>query len=153
MSLGNRRTPERQNPLLSGLVIEQRPAVTNVLTTGGGAETLTTAELLSGLLTPDTQDAQTWNTPTAAQINAAIPGVKVGDSFDVDIINYGDSTLTIGLGTGVTKVTIAGVSAVLTLATLVSKRLRFVCTGVKLAGDASDAWVVYGFGSVAAAVA
>jgi len=124
------------------------PAITT------GTTTMTTAQLLGGLLTVNCTDAGTFTTPTAALINAAIPGVAVGCSFQVDIVNYGDDALTIGLGTGVTKVTIAGVSAVLTLATLVSKRFRFVCTGVATEAvvDSADAWVVYAFGSTAAAV-
>jgi hypothetical protein len=58
--------------------------------------------------------------------------------------------LTIGLGTGITKKTVAGVAAVLTLVTLASKRLVFVCTSV---AAGAEAWNVYAFGSTAAAVA
>lgn len=126
-----------------------------VVTTATTPVTGTVAQLLGGLLAVDCQDAGTWTTPTAALINAAIPGARVGLSFEVDVINYGDTTLTIGLGTGVTKVTIATVAAVLTIVTLASKRLRFVCTGVVNGSDptSTDAWVVYAFGSTAAAVA
>lgn len=152
-ALGTRRTPERGNPLVSGLLIEERPATDLTLTTAGGVQTMTAAQLLSGLLIVNCDDAQTLNFPTAAVINAAIPGVKVGNSFDLDVVNYGDTTLTIAVNTGVTKRTVATVSAVLTLATLVSKRFRLVCTGVLANGDAADAWVVYAFGSTAAAVA
>lgn len=125
-------------------------AVTKVLTTGGGVVTGTIAELFSGLLTFDCDDAQTYTTPTAALIVAGINGCVVGTSFDVDVINYGDTTLTIGLGTGVTKVTIHTVAAVLTLATLTAKRLKFVVTNVT---PGSEAVVLYAFGSTAAAVA
>jgi hypothetical protein len=120
------------------------------LTTAGGVRTLTAAELLSGLLTVDCQDAQTATTPTAALIVAAIQGCMVGCAFDVDVVNYGDTTLTIGLGTGVTKATIATVAAVLTLATLTSKRLKFVVTNNTVGSEAVS---VYAFGSTAAAVA
>lgn len=123
---------------------------TKTLTTAGGVVTLTTAELLNGLLRVDCQDAQTLTLPTAALIVAAINGCQVGVSFDVDVINYGDTTLTVGLGTGVTKVTVAGVAAVMTLATLVSKRFKFVVTNVT---SGSEAVEVYAFGSTAAAVA
>ena len=155
MSLGTRRTPERNSPLLSGVKVSKKTAVTNALTTGGGAETMTVGEVLSGLLVPDTQDAQTWNLPTAAALNAAIPGVEVGSSIDLDVINYGDTTLTIGLGTGITRTTIASVAAVMTIATLCSKRFTLICTGVKNPSDpsTSDAWVVWAHGSIAAAVA
>ena len=111
------------------------------------------AQALQGIIPVDCQDAGTFTLPSAAVLNAAIPGVEVGTSFDLDIINYGDSTLTIGLGTGVTKTTIAGVAAVMTLATLVSKRFTLICTGVLANGDAADAWVVWAYGSTAAAVA
>lgn len=126
-----------------------------VVTTGTTPVTMTVAQLLGGLLAVDCQDAGTLTTPTAALISAAIPGPSVGCSFEVDVINYGDTTLTIGLGTGVTKVTIATVAAVMTIVTLASKRFRFVCTAVAKGDDpaSADAWVVYAFGSTAAAVA
>lgn len=120
------------------------------LTTGGGVVTLTAAQLLSGLLTCDCQDAQTMTTPTAALIVAAIQGCMVGCSFDLDVVNYGDTTLTVALGTGVTKATIATVSAVLTLATLTAKRFKFVVTNNTVGSEAVS---VYAFGSTAAAVA
>lgn len=129
------------------------PTVTQTLitlTTAGGIRTLTAAELLAGLLTVNCDDAQTMTTPTAALIVAAINGCQVGQSFDVDVINYGDTTMTLGLGTGVTKKTIATVSAVLTLVTLASKRFKFVVTNVT---PGSEAVEVYAFGSLAAAVA
>lgn len=120
------------------------------LSTAGGVRTLTVAELLTGFLTVDCQDAQTMTTPTAALIVAAINGCQVGTSFDVDVVNYGDTTLTVGLGTGVTKTTIATVAAVLTLVTLASKRLRFVVTNITAGSEAVTLWA---FGSIAAAVA
>jgi hypothetical protein len=129
------------------------PTVTQTLitlTTAGGVIAGTAAQFLAGLLTVDCQDAQTLTTPTAAAIVAAINGCQVGQSFDVDVVNYGDTTLTIGLGTGVTKTTIAGVAAVMTLATLVSKRFKFIVTNVT---PGSEAVVVWAFGSTAAAVA
>lgn len=153
MSLDNRRTPERQNPFFSQVVIQKGVTVSKVLTTGGGVVTGTAAELLAGLLVFDTQNAQTYNLPTAALLNAAIPGVEVGSFFEFEIINYGASTFTLGLGTGVTKTTIAGVAGVMTIVTLAKKRFRLECTGVLSAGSSSDAWVVWAYGSVAAAVA
>lgn len=124
--------------------------VTQVLTTGGGVVSGTTAQILGGILRASTTNAQTYNTPTAAAIVAAINGCQVGVSFDLDIINYGASTLTIGLGAGVTTPTVAAVACVLTLATLVSKRFKFVVTNVT---PGSEAVEVYAFGSIAAAVA
>ena len=143
-------TPSVQFGRFSTLAYPTVTPVTKTLTTAGGVITLTTAELLGGLLRVDTNDAQTLTTPTAALIVAAIQGCMVGASFDVDVINYGDTTLTIGLGTGVTKLTIAGVAVVMTLATLTAKRLKFVVTNNTVGSEAIE---VYAFGSTAAAVA
>lgn len=121
-----------------------------VASTGTGVVQLTTAQILQGLLPVDCQDAQSITTPTAAAIVAAINGCQVGTAFYLDIINYGDSTLTLALGSGVTKVTIATVSCVLTMATLVAKRFVFIVTNVT---PGSEAVQVYAFGSTAAAVA
>lgn len=153
MSLETRRAPERNNPFFSSIVIQKGATVSKVLTTGGGVVTGTPAEILAGLLVFDTQNAQTYNLPTAAILNAAIPGVEVGNFFEFEVINYGAATFTLGLGTGVTKTTIAGVSAVLTIVTLAKKRFRMECTGVLSAGSTADAWVVWAYGSTAAAVA
>jgi|KBSMisStaDraftv2_1062788.scaffolds.fasta_scaffold156335_2 hypothetical protein len=111
---------------------------------------MTTAQLLQGLLPVDCQDAGSITTPTAAAIVAAIPGCQVGTAFDLDVVNYGDTTLTLALGTGVTKTTIATVSAVLTMVTLVSKKFRFVVTNTTAGSEAVTVWA---FGSLAAAVA
>lgn len=154
MALGTRRTPETDNPFLSSVVYEHRPGTAGVVS-GVATTDMPMASLLAGFLPLDVQDAHTWTLPTAAAINAAIPGVHVGSSFDLEIINYGDSTLTLAVNTGVTTPTIAGVAAVMTVVTLASKRFRLCCTGVANPGDpsTSDSWTIYGFGSTAAAVA
>lgn len=149
MSLGTRRTPERGNPFLSGPLIQKGVTVSNVLTTGGGVETMTVAELLKGLLVADCQDAQTWTLPTAALLNAGLPGVEVGSVLEFSVVNYGDATLTIGLGTGITVTTIATVAAIATVGTLTAKRFRLECTGVAkphVPGSA-DAWVLWTIGA------
>lgn len=149
MALGTRRTPERNSPLFSGLVIGKGVTVSNTLTTAGGVETMTTDELLTGLLTTDCQDAQTWTLPTAALLNAAIPGVETGSFFEFSIVNYGDSTLTIGLGTGITQTTIDSEVGVLTIATHVGARFRLECTGVAKASvpGSTDTWKLWTIGS------
>lgn len=153
MPLGASLGPARNNPHFSSITYPKMTITDKVLSTAGGVQTMTVAEALAGLLRVDCQDAQTYNFPTAAALNAAIPGVQKGTSFDLDVINYGDTTITFAVNTGVTKTTVATVSTVLTLVTLASKRFRFICTGVLAGGDAADAWVVHGFGSTAAAVA
>ena len=142
--------PTTGYPKFASLVYPTITPTLITLTTAGGVRTLTVAELLAGFLTVDCQDAQTATTPTAALIVAAINGCQIGQAFYVDVVNYGDTTLTIGLGVGVTKTTIATVAAVLTLATLVSKRLLFVVTNVTPGSEAVTLWA---FGSTAAAVA
>ena len=121
-----------------------------VVTSATTPVTLTTAQILQGILPVDCQDAGSITTPTAAAIVAAINGCQVGTSFDLDVVNYGDTTLTMALGTGVTKTTIASVAAVLTMVTLVSKRFRFNVTNVT---PGSEAITIWAFGSTAAAVA
>jgi hypothetical protein len=143
-------SPNVGDPRSSGCFFPTINLATIVLTTGGGARTLTVAEVLNNLLRIDCQDAQTATTPTAALLVAAINGCVVGTAFYVDVINYGDTTLTIGLGTGVTKLTVTGLAGVLTIATACSKRLLFVCTN-NLVG--SEAFELSAFGSTAAAVA
>lgn len=155
MALGTSRTPERQFPLLSGVIIPTKGVTQATVTSGTTPVTMTAAQALQGLLPVDCQDTGTLTLPTAALLNAAIPGAAAGTSFDLDVINYGDTTLTIGLGTGVTKTTIATVAAVMTIATLCSKRFTLVCTSVANANvqGSTDAWTVWAHGSIAAAVA
>lgn len=155
MALGTRRTPERDNPFVTGQIIESNPITNKVLSGAGGTTAMTVAELLQKTQILDCQDAHTWTLPTAAAINAAIPGVAVGAVIELEVINYGDATCTLAVNTGVTTPTVAGVAAVLTVVTLASKRFKLVCTGKANPSDpsTSDSWVLYGFGSTAAAVA
>jgi hypothetical protein len=146
----NTFAPTTNYARLSSVAYPTKTATTVVVTTALTPLTLTVAQVLQGLLPVDCQDAATITTPTAALLCAAIEGCQVGTSFDLDVINYGDTTLTIGLGTGVTKRTIASVAAVLTMITLVSKRLTFICTN---ATPGSEAWELWAFGSTAAPVA
>jgi hypothetical protein len=144
----------RNFPYFSGLVHPKVTPLNTQLTTGGGVVTLTAAQLLGGLLTIDCDDAQTLTLPTATLINAALSGVEVGTAIDFDVINFGDTTLTIAVGTGITAKAISGVSAVLTIVANASKRFRLVCTGVQDDnGNGSHTYDLYGFGSVAAATA
>jgi hypothetical protein len=123
--------------------------VTKVLTTAGGVVTLTVPDLLGGLIRVDCQDAQTLTTPTAAAICAGIQGCQIGCSFETDVINYGDSLLTVALGAGVTKPTIAGVSSILTLATLTGKRFKFVVTNNTVGSEAIETYATAGAVSLA----
>jgi hypothetical protein len=103
------------------------------LTVGSSGLTLTADQLLGGLLPINCTDAGALTLPTAAQIIAALPpGYGVGTAFDVDIINYGDSTATITVGTGITNVVIDSEDAVLALATHEAIRLTLVVTGIEV---------------------
>jgi hypothetical protein len=144
-------TPARGLPFFSTQVFPKVGSIASkVASTGTGVVQLTPTDVLNGLLLVDCQNAQTMTLPTAAALNGALPGVGIGTSCDLDVINHGAATLTIGLGTGITKPAVAGVSAVLTLATVTSKHYRFVCTGV---GSGADAWVVYCVGAGTGVVA
>jgi len=142
--------PTIQDARFSTVAFPTNTPTPQVVTTATTPVTGTAAQFLQGLLPVDCQDAGTITTPTAALLVAAINGCVVGTAFDLDVVNYGDTTLTIGLGTGVTKTTIAGVAAVMTLATLVSKRFKFICTNNT---PGSEAFTVWAFGSTAAAAA
>jgi hypothetical protein len=134
-------------------VVKKTPAAIT-LTTGGGVRTLTAAEVLGGLLIINCDDAQTATLPTAALLNAAIPGAAVDVCFDVDIINVGDTTLTIAVGTGGTLTVGNSKATVATVVALASKRITIRITGViQQPGSTADSYTVIGHGSIAAAVA
>jgi hypothetical protein len=137
MSLNARRGPERTSPLLSGVVMEKVPvAPTQVLSTTGGAVTMTADQALGGLLILDCQDAQTITLPTAQKIVQAIPGCEKGTSFQLDIVNKGDSEATVALGSGIT---LASSSGTLTIPASSVRRLRFWVTTIVPYGDLGDA--------------
>lgn len=129
------------------------------LSTGGGVRTSTAAELIGGLMVLNVADAQTMNLPTAALLNAALPGATSGanglgaTTFRCLIINVGDSTLTVAVGTGGSLVVGNSKSTVVTCAALASLELIIRVTGVLKAGDTSDSYTVYSPGSIAASVA
>lgn len=123
------------------------------LTTAGGARTATIAELLGGILVLNVDDAQSLNLPTAALVNAGVPAAAIGATVEFLIINTGDSTLTVAVGTGGSLVVGNSKSTVATVASNASKRFLLRITGVLQAGDSSDSYTVYSDGSTAASVA
>lgn len=143
-------TPATNYARFSSVTFPTMGTTQMTVTTGTTPVQMTTAQILQGLLPVDCQDAGSITTPTAAAIVAAINGCMAGCTFDLDVVNYGDTTLTLALGTGVTKTTIGGVSAVLTMVTLVSKKFRFNVTNATPGAEAVTVWA---FGSTAAAVA
>lgn len=123
------------------------------LTTAGGARTATIAELLGGILVLNVDDAQTLTLPTAALVNAGVPAAAAGATVEFLVINTGDATLTVAVGTGGSLVVGNSKSTVATVASDASKRFLLRITGVLENGDASDGYTVYSDGSTAASVA
>ena len=127
-----------KDPRFGSLVF---PKTVPATLTTAGALTLTTAQILGGLILRDPAGAgRTDTTPTAAQLAAAIPGVMVGTSFEFHIRNNagGAFTITVGAGAGVT------ISGTATIAQSNSKTFRAVFTNVT-AG--SEALTLYSIGS------
>ena len=152
-SLGNRTTPQRRSRLFSAPAVYKGAPADLVVTSGTTPLTLTAAQLLTGFIQIDTQDAATLTLPTATLILAAVPGMAVDDVLDFTIVNDGDSTLTVAVGTGITnKVLAASVDAVLTIATCASRTFKLVCTAVaNPSGQSqSDTFDLYGISQSAA---
>ena len=80
--------------------------------------TLTTAQLLGGIVTSTTAAAVTATVPTGTQLDAAA-GLLVDEAFDVTFIATGANALTLTAATGIT---IVGAAAV---ATATSGTFRF----------------------------
>ena len=128
-------SPLSASPRLGMIAIPNQTPATVTLTTAGGVGTLTAAQLLTGFVIVDCQDAQSLTFPSAALLCAAIPGVSGtaqftgGVGFDVDIYNSGDTTLTMVIGAGGTLVGTA------TLLTVTAKRFKFVITDATVGSE------------------
>lgn len=153
LPFGSGFSPLLGEPRMGLVPIPNRVVTTDTLTTAGGARTATAAELLGGILALNVDDAQTLTLPTGALLNAAIPGVVAGASFEFLVINTGDATLTVAVGTGGSLVVGNSKSTVATVASNASKRFLVLITSVLKAGASSDGYTVYSDGSVAASVA
>lgn len=159
LPFGSGFSPRQGEPNMGdGPVIKTR-VTTATLTTGGGVRTATIAELLGGILVLNVDDAQTLTLPTAALLNAGLAGATSGanglgaSTFSFRVINVGDATLTVAVGTGGSALVGNSKSTVLTVAALASKDFTIRVTGVLKAGDSSDGYTVYSGGSIAASVA
>jgi len=100
-----------------------------------GNATVTTAELLSGLLSY-TGAGHTLTLPTAALLDAAVPAAKVGSFIEFGV-NATTGTATLAGGTGIT--TNATGAGSLAVAAAASARYRLVKTG-------TAAWNLYRVG-------
>lgn len=133
-------SPLSASPRLGLVPIPNMTVTSMTLTTGGGAGTLTAANLLGGFIIVNCDDAQSLAFPSASDLIAAIPGVSgtaqftgtVG--FDLDIYNSGDTTLTMTAGTGCTIVGTA------TLLTVTAKRFKIIITDANPAAPTYSAY-------------
>lgn len=155
LPVGSGLTPLKGGIPANGLSFEQAAPHAETLTTAGGVQTLTAAELKSGLLLINTDDAQTLTLPTATLFNAGINGAALGERLEFDVINIGDATLTVAVGTGGSLVVGNSKSTVATIVANASKKFVLRVTGVASPADpsSSDSYVLYGLGSVGAATA
>lgn len=159
LPFGTGFSPRQGEPNMGQVPIVKTIVTAATMTTGGGVRTATIAELLGGILVLTVNDAQTLTLPTAALLNAGIAGATSGanglgaTTFRFLIINTGDSTLTVAMGTGGSALVGNSKSTVLTCAALASVEFLVRVTGVLQAGDASDSYTVYSPGSTAASVA
>lgn len=98
----------------------------------GTTATLTTQNLVNGLITSTQTAGVTLTLPTAALMNADFAGAKVNSAFDFTVINLGSSSgaVTMAPGTGFTIVGATGVP----IATSARFRAR---------KSADNAWVAY----------
>jgi hypothetical protein len=118
------------------------PKTTVSTVTTAGAETLTAAQLVGGLILRDPAGgARTDTTATAALILAEITGAVVGSSFEFTIRNDADAaeTITVAGGSGVTT------SGTMTIAQNNTKRFKLVFTNVTAASEAAT---LYSLGTV-----
>lgn len=132
-------TPSQTYPRFQSLVY---PTVT--ATSYSADATVTAAELLGGLLIDTKNGAVTLTLPTAALLNAAIPGAATGCSFEFAVRNTGNNTCTVAVGTGGTSAT----GNTLTVATVNTRLFLLRVTGVASDGvpGSSDSYTLYSMG-------
>lgn len=159
LPFGTGFSPRQGEPNMGDAPVIKTRVTSATLTTGGGVRTATIAELLGGIFVLNVDDAQTLTLPTAALLNAGLAGATAGgnglgaSTIRFFVVNTGDATLTVAVGTGGSLVVGNSKSTVATVAANASKEFMVRVTGVLKAGDASDSYTVYSPGSVAASVA
>jgi len=71
---------------------------------GTSNQTITIAQLKTGILYDDPEGAGTWTLPTATLLLAGLPGYAVGDCLDFSVINNAttgaDEIITMAVGSG-----------------------------------------------------
>lgn len=129
-------TPQQTNPDFESLVYE-----TYTPTTYTDSATVAASELLGGILIDTKNGAATLTLPTAALLNAAVPGAAVGKSVKFYVRNTGNNTCTVAVGTGGTSVS----GNTLTVATVNTRMFLLRITGVANSVDptTSDSYDLY----------
>lgn len=116
---------------------------TRTVTSYSDSATVTAAEVLGGLLIDTKDGAATLTLPTATLLNAAIPGVHVGTSFEFAVRNVGNNTTTVAVGTGGTS----AAGNTLTIVTVNTRLFVLVVTGVATIGQGgTDSYTLYSMG-------
>lgn len=135
----NSFTPSQGFPVFSSLIYQKR-----TVTSYPDTATVTAAEVLGGYLIETKAGAATLTLPTAALLNAAIPGPAVGLSFEFYVRNTGNNTTTVAVGTGGTSVT----GNTLTVATVNTRLFLLRITGVATdaVGGSTDSYDLYSLG-------
>jgi hypothetical protein len=136
MAIGASLSPARNNPHFSTLTY---PNTTVSTLTTAGALTYTAAQLLGGVILRDPNGAGRSDVfPTAALLVAAMPGAKVGTTFEVWLRNDADAaeTITMTAGTGVT------ISGTATAAQNNAKKFLIRLTNVTAGSEAYTAYSV-----------
>jgi len=90
---------------------------------GTGAQTITIAQILTGILEEDPTAAATWTLPTNALVRAGLPDPQTGDCIDFVVINTdgtADVAITIAAGSGGTIVGSAEVESPSVVAAAIS---------------------------------
>ena len=129
-----------QDPRLGSLAF---PMIVPVTYSTAGAVTLTTDQVLGGLLLRDGNGgARTDTLPDAGPLAEAIQGVMIGTSFTFHVRNTSSTAIaiTIAVGAGGTA------SGTMTIAQNFCKSFTIVFTNVTVG---SEAYTCYSFGSVA----
>ncbi len=132
-------TPQQTNPDFTSLVYE-----TYTPATYPDTATVTAAELLGGLLIETKAGAATLTLPTAALLNAALPGAAVGKCVCFYVKNTGNNTTTVAVGTGGTSFS----GNTLTVATLSTRQFLLRITAVSNSVDpaSTDTYTLYSMG-------
>jgi hypothetical protein len=116
---------------------------TTATAVGTGAQTLSAAELLGGVIDEDPEGNATWTTDTAENIVAAITDAVAGTTFRCVLFNdaTGASGEVVTLAGGV-GVTMNGTTLTMTEGTNITMELIFRLTNVTAASEAVDCYVL-----------